>query len=299
METPFVPEGLSKLHFYSTGIVAKNKELDSDLIEVSAIEDNSYMDGEITDNIEKIEGEGTDKDGKSFKTTVETTNTVTAKWLSFTDTNRLTPPDVRRGEEVVIWRFGDTDQFWWCTQQQDRKLRRLETVIWGFSNSSKENEESNHTNMYWVEMSTHRKLFTLHTSKNDGEPFAWDIQLDAKNGVFVIDDNDGGHFFYDAKNRHFKFKNKDESFLEIEKKRAKWSIPDKIEILTKDLIISATNSIKMSTSNYSLTTKSYTTKATSWKTQVPSANFSASVKSGASVYWGGTSYARNHVPDRT
>jgi hypothetical protein len=299
VEIPFVPEGLSKLHFYSTGIVAKNKDLDSDLIEVNAIEDNSYVDGEVTDNIEKVEGEGTDKDGKSFKTTIETTNSIKAKWLSFTDTNRLTAPDVRRGEEVVIWRFGDTDQFWWCTQQQDRKLRRLETVIWGFSNLSKENEENTHSNMYWIEISTHRKNIRFHTSKNDGEPFAWDIQLDTKKGVFVIDDNDGGYFFYDALKRHFKFKNKDGSFLEIEKKRAKWYIPDHIEILTKKLDITASQHIKMSTRDYQLTTNSYKVKAVTWNTSVPSANFSQKVKAGASVYWAGTCYAREHVPDRT
>ena len=299
MEVPFVPEGLSKLHFYSTGIVAKNKELDSDLIEVTAIEDNSYLDGELTDQIEKVEGEGKNKDGQSFNTTVETTNSIKAKWLSFTDTNRMTSPDVRRGEKVVIWRFGDTDQFWWCTEQQDRKLRRLETVVWGFSNCSKENEESNHSNMYWVEISTHRKVIRFHTSKNDGEPFAWDIQLDTKNGVFSIDDNDGGYFFYDAKKRHFRFENKDKSFLEIEKRRAKWSIPDHIEILTKKLDITASEYIKMSTRDYSLVTQKFNTKASSWMTTVPTAKFSQHVKSGGTVYWGGTCFARNHVPDKT
>jgi hypothetical protein len=299
MEIPFQPEGLSKLHFYSTGIVAKNKDLESDLIEVTAIEDNSYLDGELTDQIEKVEGEGTDKDGKTFNTTVETTNTIKAKWLSFTDTNRMTSPDVRRGEKVVIWRFGDTDQFWWCTEQQDRKLRRLETVIWGFSNCSKENEESNHSNMYWVEISTHRKVIRFHTSKNDGEPFAWDIQLDTKKGVFSIDDNDGGYFFYDAKNRHFRFENKDKSYLEIDKKNATWSIPEKIKVLCKDFEMVAKNSIKMSTKDYSLTTQKFHTKASKWNTTVPSANFSQHVRSGATVYWGGISYAKEHVPDRT
>lgn len=299
MEIPFAAEGLSKLHFYSLGIVAKNKDLDSHLIEVAAIEDNSYMDGELTDQIEEVEGEGTDKDGNSFKTKVKTTNSIKAKWMSFTDTNRLTSPDVRRGERVVIWRFGDTDQFWWCTQEQDNKLRRLETVIWGFSNCSKENEVADHTNMYWLEISTHRKIIRFHTSKNDGEPFAWDIQLDTKNGVFVIDDNDGGYFFYDAKNRHFKFENKDKSFLEINKKNATWSIPEKIKVLCKDLEVAASKSIKMTTRDYSLVTQNFSTKATKWHTTVPSANFSQHIRSGATVWFGGIGYATQHIPDRT
>ena len=199
----FVPEGLSRLHFYSYGIVAKNKDLSSDLIEVVPSEDQSFLDGELTDNIEKIEAEGEDHNGEKFKTTVETTNSIKAKWLSFTDTNRMTSPDVRRGEEVVIWRFGDTDQYWWFTLQQDKKLRRLETVIYGFSNVREENIEMKHDNMYWFEISTHRKNVRFHTSKNDDEPFAWDIQLNTKDGTFTIEDNDDGYFFYDAKKRIF------------------------------------------------------------------------------------------------
>ena len=127
MMQQFVPEGLSRLHFYSYGIVANNKDLSSDLIEVVPSEDMSFYDGELTDTIEKVEAEGKDHNDKEFKTTVETTNSIKAKWLSFTDTNRMTSPDVRRGEEVVIWRFGDADQYWWCTLQQDENYRDWET----------------------------------------------------------------------------------------------------------------------------------------------------------------------------
>ena len=299
MMQQFVPEGLSRLHFYSYGIVANNKDLSSDLIEVVPSEDMSFYDGELTDTIEKVEAEGKDHNDKEFKTTVETTNSIKAKWLSFTDTNRMTSPDVRRGEEVVIWRFGDADQYWWCTLQQDKKLRRLETVIYGFSNVREENTEMKHDNMYWIEISTHRKNIGLHTSKNDGEPFAWDIQLDTKNGTFTIEDNDEGYFFYDAKKRHFKMHNKDKSYFEIEKKRAKLFTLDRIDFETKDLTIKASNSITFTTKDYKLTTTNFTTKASKWFTQVPSANFSQHVKSGADVYWGGVSYAVAHVPDMT
>lgn len=292
----FIPEGLSRLHFYSYGIVAKNKDLSSNLIEVVASEENSFYNGELTDFINKVEAEGKDHDGKSFKTEVETTNSIKAKWLSFTDTNRMSSPDVRRGEEVVIWRFGDTDQYWWTTLQQDKKLRRLETVIYGFSNLVEENTEMDHSNMYWIEISTHRQVIRLHTAKNNKEPFAWDIQLDTKKGTFTIDDNDGGYFFYDAIDRHFKMKNKDESYFEVNKKEATLSTPDKITLETKDLEINASNSIKVKTKDYSLVTKDFSTKASKWYTQVPLAKFSEQIKSGGEVNWGGISYAINHIP---
>lgn len=292
----FIPEGLSRLHFYSYGIVAKNKELSSDLIEVVPSEDQTFLDGELTDNIEKIEAEGEDHNDEKFKTTVETTNSIKAKWLSFTDTNRMTSPDVRRGEEVVIWRFGDTDQYWWCTLQQDKKLRRLETVIYGFSNVREENVEMKHDNMYWFEISTHRKNVRFHTSKNDDEPFAWDIQLNTKDGTFTIEDNDDGYFFYDAKKRHFKMHNKDKSYIEIDKKKAKIFTLDRVEIETKHFEVKAQSTIKMTTKDYSLTTQSYKVNSNKWQTTTPSANFSQSLRSGSNVYWGGVSYAADHVP---
>jgi hypothetical protein len=300
MTPTFVPEGLSKLHFYSYGTVAKNKDLDSHIIEVNATEDQSYIDGELDDNIEKIDADGVDHDGKSFSTTLETTNSITATWLSFTETNRMTSPDVRRGEKVCIWRFGDSDEYWWCTLQQDKKLRRLETVIYGFSNVREENTEMNASNMYWIEISTHRKIIKLHTAKNDGEPFEWSIQLDTKKGVFAIDDNDGGYFFYDAINRHFKMENKDTSYIEIDKKNAKIYTLERVDIVTKDFEIKASNSIKMTTQDYKLITQSFTTKALQWFTQVPEARFSQQLKTGAKVFFGGSSYtsgnsyARHH-----
>lgn len=299
MDETFKGEGLSKLHFYSYGIVVKNKDLDSDLIEVDAKEDTSYTDGELTDFITKVEAKGEDHDGKSFTTKVETTNSIKAKWLSFVDTNRMTSPDVRRGEEVVIWRFGDTDQYWWTTLKQDKKIRRLETVIYGFCNLSEENTVMDHTNMYWLEISTHRKLIRFHTSKNDKEPFAWDLQLDTKKATFTLDDNDGGYFFYDAINRHFKMHNKDKSFIEINKKNAKIFTMERVDIETKHFEVKAQQSIKMTTQNYSLVCKDYKTKAGKYNTTVPSANFSSHIKSGASVYWGGTCFASSHVPDKT
>ena len=306
MEEQFVPEGLSKLHFYSYGIVGKNKDLDSDEIEVDDIENSGFDDKEITDNITKVEGEGKDHNGKTFKTTVETTNTIKAKWLSFTETNRMSSPDVRRGEEVAIWRFGDTDQFWWTTLKQDRKLRRLETVIYGFSNLREENTKGDHTNMYWLEVSTHRKVVRFHTPKNDGEFCEWDIQLDTKNGVFTIEDDNGNYFMFDSKNLHLKMKNKDESFIEINKKNAKIFTKERVDIETKIFEVKASQKIKettktyeISTNTYKLVASTYTCKSSSWMTTVPVAKFSATVKSGANVYWGGISFAKKHVPDAT
>ena len=171
---------ISKLQFYSIGIVAANKKLSSDRIEVVPMEGSPLMSGELTDNIEQYQGGSQSPEGENFKVDMQTTASIEARWLPMNDTNRITSPDVRRGEMVAIYQFSDADEYWWMTLKQDKKLRRLETVIFSFSNVRKENEEVTAKNSYWMEVSTHGKYIHIHTSKNDEEPFEYDIQLNSK-----------------------------------------------------------------------------------------------------------------------
>ncbi len=254
----FTGPDLSKLRFYSYATVAANKKLSSDLIEAIPHEQNPLYDGELTDDTEQIETKGTDKDDAGFSATLDTTASLKAKWLSFTDTNRLTPPDVRRGEEIVLWQFGDTDQYWWTTLHQDRKLRRLETVIYGFSNNSKENIENAHDSMYWLEISTHKKVVRFHTAKNDGEPFTYDIQIDTKKGNITIEDDDGNYIFLDSKERHIKLRNKDDSYVEMNKKIINMNAVDEINLTTKRYTLKASESIKEETKTYESKSTKYT-----------------------------------------
>ena len=212
----------------------------------------------IPDDALLVETKGTDKDDAGFSATLDTTASLKAKWLSFTDTNRLTPPDVRRGEEIVLWQFGDTDQYWWTTLHQDRKLRRLETVIYGFSNNSKENIENAHDSMYWLEISTHKKVVRFHTAKNDGEPFTYDIQIDTKKGNITIEDDDGNYIFLDSKERHIKLRNKDDSYVEMNKKIINMNAVDEINLTTKRYTLKASESIKEQTKTYESKSTKYT-----------------------------------------
>lgn len=274
---------LSKLRFFSYATVAANKKLDSDLIEAVPHEQNPLLDGELTDDLETIKASGKDKDDTGYETEVETTTSVKAKWLSFTDTNRLTSPDVRRGEEIVLWQFGDTDQYWWTTLHQDKKLRRLETVIYGFSNNSEENIENSHDSMYWLEISTHRKLVRFHTSKNDGEPFTYDIQLDTKKGNLTIEDDDGNYIFLDSKERHIKLKNKDESIVELDKKIINFKSIEEVNIETKRYTCKASESINEETKTYTSVSKTFKHKTSNATIDSPTTTATGNVRIGGNL----------------
>lgn len=291
---------VSQLKFYSIGIVAANKKPSSMEIEVAPMETTPMLSGEITDNIEQISAKGK-TDTANYEVQLKSTASIKAKWLPLSDTNRKTAPDVRRGEKVILYQFSDADEYWWTTLQQDAKLRKLETVIYSYSNQREENKEHDADSSYWLEISTHGKYIHLHTSKNDKEPFIYDIQINTKEGCITIKDDDDNYIFFDSKERQIKLHNRDNSFIDIDKRKIHIHALDEVKITTKDFIVNANTNIKMQTSNYGLNTSTYSTIASSYKTQsgsysivVPTAQFSSNVSVAGSVKAGG-SVSASHI----
>lgn len=267
------------------------------------------VDGELTDNTEEYEASGSSSEGENFQLNISTTASIKARWLSYFNDNRITPPDVRRGEMVAIYQFSDTDEYWWCTLKQDKTLRRLETVVYSYSNQREENTAVDAKNSYWMEVSTHRKLLHLHTSKNDKEPYEYDIQINTKQGCITIKDDDGNYIFLDSADRHIKLRNKDDSFISINKREIHINAPDKILMTTNHLEIKArtdmkvytthynldaSSTIKNQTNDYSIKTGGYKVSASSYKVSVSSADFSGNVTAGRNMLAGGVQAAPRH-----
>lgn len=208
---------ISKLVFYSIGIVAANKPLSSKDIEVFCQEDSQFANGEITDNAAMYSATAKDASGATYSASVATTVTIKATWLPINSSNRITAPDVRRGESVVIYKFADADKYYWNTLKDDSKLRKLETVIYAFSGSIVEGTTPGPDNTYFLEISTHHKLIHFHTSKANGEPYAYDIQINTAEGFIQIQDDDGNFFKFDSANQHLVLSNKNGSVLDLNK----------------------------------------------------------------------------------
>lgn len=230
---------ISKLQFYSLGIVAVNKLPSSELIEVTPVEEFPMLDGELSDAISLYKTESVDYTGGHNSKEIATTVTIEAQWLPINNSNRRTPPDVRRGEKVVIYRFADTDKYWWNTLFNDSKLRRLETVIYTFINESNENTDISPDNTYYLEISTHKKLMHVHTAKNDGEPFSYDVQINAKEGIIIITDDAGNYFELNSRDTKLSFVNADASSVFIDKKN--------IELNCEKFTLNASDSANINT----------------------------------------------------
>lgn len=289
---------LSKLRFYSCGIVAANKPLGQDNIEVIPVEDLPFLDGEISSNQEKIESTGVDISGANYKTGVITSNAIQATWLKLSVSNRVTSPDVRRNEIVMIYQFGDTPKYYWTTLKDDMKYRRLETVVWGISATSQEDVTLDNTNMYYFEMSSHRKHVTLHTSKANGEPFEYTLQINTGEGSVTITDDGGNWVQLDSAARRLQMVNADGSSIDMNKKNLTISVPETIRLNCKNYVLSASEASTSNVGNsVSTSTKTFAVSASSGSS-FATPNLAASsmvstpnVAAGSSLTVGGTEMA--------
>ena len=288
----------SGFRFYSIGVVNSNKPMSMQSIEVTPIEFFSLVNGELTDFKEDLETSSTDYAGQEWNEKLVSTPGIMARWIPIGQTHRLTAPDVRRGDLVLLYQFGDTDEYWWeeLRPNDKRIIRRLETIIWGISNNRKENVPDDYDSRYTVEWSTHRKVLHIHTSKSDGEPFEYDIQLDTKNGRFVIKDDDDNYIEFDSKKRFIKVHNKDKSFVQLDRKIITIQSVDKVIVNTDHFEVNAKSTIKhvtkdysIKTNSYKLSTSSYQTNASTWTTTVPKAVFSRDIHVGGNQTTSGTS----------
>lgn len=230
---------LSQLKIYSLGIVAANKKLSTRDIEVTPVEDLPMSSGELTDNAVPCKAAAADQAGNAYSVEVTSSATVKATWLPMCGSNRMSAPDVRRGETVALYRFGDTDRFWWTTLRDDMYLRKLETVIYAFSATKDENATNDASNMYFLEISTHNKLVHFHTSNANGEPFVYDIQINTGEGYISIQDDTGNYFLFNSKERQLEMVNIDGSKVEINKTLANIFTNDSVNLKTATFNIDA------------------------------------------------------------
>lgn len=278
---------MSQFQFYSVGIVAANKKPSSNDIEVIPMEETPMIDGEATDNIDKYTASGESTDGSSFEVEIDNTPSIRATWTPFGNTNRMTSPDVRRGERVAIYRFSDVDQYFWVDMETNRKLRRLETVVFGFSNNREENVPNDASSMYYFEVSTMKKLIHVHTAKNDKEPFEYDVQINTKDGCVTVKDDDGNSMVMDSPEERIELHNKSDSHLKIYKKNIDMVCDERMFLKCKDLIIDASASIDVKTNAYTVKDNSYKHVNTTWKIDVPVAEFTKKVDTGSDMHIGG------------
>lgn len=182
----------SELKIHSLGIVVEDKPRGTDTILVSPIEElNIQPEGKIRESTKKFEGTKPDVDNPGLDTKHEAKNFLTARWYPIDQGNRTTAPDVIAGETVLILKFGDVNEYFWCDFGREPSLRRLEDVLYSWSDLKEKLKPYDKTSSYWMNVNTKDKKVHFHTAKSDGEPFEYDVIFDTKEGTLTITDSAG------------------------------------------------------------------------------------------------------------
>jgi hypothetical protein len=228
---------ISQLKIYSIGIVAKDKAVDSDEIEVLPVETFPMVNGELNTDVDIFKIKAVDSKNTPYEMEAPSSVSIKATYLPFADSNRLTSPDVTKGEAVVIYRFGDnTDKFYWVTRDNDMRFRRQETVVFGIRADTGTGEPSLE-NTYLLSFSSHDKRIRLTTTKALGEPFAYDLDISTKEGYIKFSDDIDNMFLLDSTQNKLRMENCDGSFYDITRNAITQNAADSVTTTTKAFIV--------------------------------------------------------------
>lgn len=238
----------SGFKIYSFGMAAENKPLSTKELLVIPIEVLPAMEGEISEEASELKHKGVDSFGVPYELKLKVRNAIPCKWLPL-GSNRDTAPDVRRGERILIWRIADADEeFYWTTLGLDDHLRRLETVRYLFNADPDGLSDSvpGPDNSYCIEVSTHQKLITLTTTKLNGEPFAYTLQLNTGTGYFTLTDDIQNFVELDSTEKRICLHNATGTYWELKAE-------DLIGYAVRDIDVTAVRNISFKCENYSVT----------------------------------------------
>ena len=223
----------------SRGYAANNADLDDVWLEVFCPEMTGFVDGEINSIPQTFKTSGVDHRGNHYTCEVMTTNSIKTKWKP-SGTNRITPPNVRRGERVEVWQYADADAYYWSTTGEDDHQRRLETVTHAYSNTQDEKTQSiDKSNSYYTTISTHQGKIELGTSKSNGEPYSHLMQIDTKKGLFTYQDDVGNVIQVNSAGNQIFIENASGSKIVIDKGKIDITAPESITMNTKSFNLNA------------------------------------------------------------
>lgn len=177
---------MSRFRLFCIATVAEPKEtVSSAIIQVTLDEIHPFEDGDKISSEEKYITHGEDRSGNPYSSTISVDKAVPAIWLRAG--NRVTAPDVIRGEKVQIWRNDYDENLYWTELGAGEAFqrRKKETIVYAVAADSSPDEKTEHTseNCYTLTLSGHKKIIVLDMPKVPGAKGHMRITLDQEGGV--------------------------------------------------------------------------------------------------------------------
>lgn len=185
-----VPGGLE---YYGTGTVAEDivfkDGLHSVILKVIPIEKTYVFDGDLSEQRQVIDQDVVDSRGVVSRTKVIKNNYITAIWYPAFNSNRSSPPDVRKGHTVQLYHQKNKDIFYWSDMFFEPNLKTYEHVDFMYKNYAYQepNEEDyDESKFYRGWISTILKCFGFASTKSDGERKRISVNFNLKYSYFRL-----------------------------------------------------------------------------------------------------------------
>lgn len=206
-------------------IVLEDKLPNEETLNVQLLELNPFVDGKVevkTDSV-KVGDAATN----SYET-VEVSNSITATYFSFL-TNRAYAPDVKKNEQVLVFRYADSHKYYWFPLGRDDYLRRTERVTIRASNNLTVPQGLSDNNSYTLELDTkYHGHILLKTSKTSGEKYQYQIKIDTNKNTIQLCDDTNNQILIASDIPRVMLSNREGSTVDVVKKNVNIIAPEDI-----------------------------------------------------------------------
>lgn len=241
----------SGLKTYCIGIVTKNKPVGTDIIEFYPSEKLSFEDGKVDEIKEEKSSATPNINGVTHQAKSERSAVMEARWFPDGNDGRQTAPDVVNGETVRIYRYADSETYYWNTMLREPNLRRLEHVVTAYSNLKSGRKPFGVESSYGWLFSTLDKKVRIWTSQSDGESFSYELLIDTKENTVRLKDNVGNEFGINSEEKIVFLKNADNSQVVLNGSKIETSSSESISETTGSKVINAPGGINITAPNVS------------------------------------------------
>lgn len=211
---------------YSIGVLVENVVNGNPVVKVWPIERVPMIQpGEMeTSYFDKIAGasyqhKGVDASGKHYRNDISTDVAISAKYLS-QSRNQVSIPLMRKNERVMIYRLKGSNEFYWQPLGTDNRLGERDHHVEMFA-ATKEGEqkgfEGSPEQAYTKTMSPANGEVSIVTSKANGEPASYVVQINTKQGAVVVQDDLGNIIQISSVEKRITLRNGDDTFIDMNK----------------------------------------------------------------------------------
>lgn len=268
----------SLLQNYSRGIVLEDKERNSTRIKVRLIEIN-FIAPTPVQAVQSTNEVAFSSNGSTDYVSVESGNDIEAKWWSH-NSNRVTPPNVKKGDEVIISRLGKTDIYFW-EDLNTSNVKTLEEVVYAWAADPENKMANDLSNAYSLAVSPLDGHITIRTTSANGEPATYLIQVNTRDGGLIATDNFGNKFFINSITTDVGFEN---------------ACGTKVNALKEELFLYAKKRIRVDTTLLEMVDTTYKHTSKSWIAKSNSyTHESGTIKFTATYTLNGSSTIKGHI----